>query len=831
MPMRFSRLTIMLAAIAIAAIMATPTHILGGHAPARRSSGGPPINIPAVKRFKLGHRHPESKYSDDNYSNPVSPDVDMSKVYQPDIKPDPFFETVKPTREQKARIEVLIEKISGVRSEDRRAKAALAVDELVKLGECAALKISQYAEGDDAQCAMYCLQVMDKAWLVRYQPILLHLLDTRAAIDKNLGQLAVDVLLRHVDSTATSGLLRVLLEENNPAFVKDVCRILWKCQTPDMWQKVFQIAGIKTEDTPDPNALMELREPAARDAIAGHFLKGADAAANAEVVIGRAKRPDANESLAAELCAVVLAWTPRPQDARALAAMRDSTSSEVAFYAAVGQARLGDVQCLPRLIANLESEQWNQRRDAELALLSLTGTRLNFDFSDDREGRIRGIVSWKNHQALKDAAAGADAVSEADGWKKVPMRFVTIPKPIDFSPDKAIAAFGSGDYQTPGLLEGRMKIITFVNGVARLPLLLSKGRTVLLKSDETKTAVSMATLEAVRGTPAFQPLVFAGKSTKPFNLELNYHNEAAVPVAYCLGEYDKASNTIALLRAGYFEGQFQGGYIRVYDDNNNGDFNDYGADAIQIAGRKYATLLSSTVELGGNFYELRINRPGTVCWLKPYKGALGTVVITPPKNLNTAHIQVQSGSRVLDVTAATSTPQRLPAGTYQIVHAVVGKPPSQAVITRGEQGFFEVQANKVTLHTFAEKLTLNFNPELRDECDICSLKSKYPVAKGGQVLKIDVPYVDDGRQHTYDHFNTELKNISVELFSPSGERLTGGSWQASDHGFMPYYYVLRPEKVVKGRYRAVLKLVLMPFGELVGEQFFEVDNALFAAKK
>jgi hypothetical protein len=177
-----------------------------------------------------------------------------------------------------------------------------------------------------------------------------------------------------------------------------------------------------------------------------------------------------------------------------------------------------------------------------------------------------------------------------------------------------------------------------------------------------------------------------------------------------------------------------------------------------------------------------------------------------------------------------NAPLTMPVGRYQIVHAAVAVASSRALITEGANGFFEVEANKVSEKAFANKLTVHVQPEVIDECDICALKSKYPVPKGGQVLKILVPFVEDGGMQTYGRFDSKLARITAECTAPSGRKLFSSAWSAAEDGFLPFYFVLQPKSMENGSYKISLKMDLAPFGQIKGEGSFSPPDTLIQVR-
>ena len=870
----WKRLTVVLACVLLLLLCGVElqTRLLAGHG---HSSGGgppPPVNGTAAGdravimgstqtgansvatgtnkgyRWGAGHGH---RYGETAYRAPVSPDKNEDQVnYEQRVKEDPFFERPHVPGAVKAVVDNLIEKMAGVHSEERKQKAEQSVDKLADMGEQASLKICEYAEGQDVPLSIYCLKVMDKAWFVRYEPILLNMLETRGDLPKDLGDAALGVFAKHADASTLSGLLHLMITEKNPAYVKDICPILWKLQTPALWRRVLKFGDAQVNGDKDMLSLMELREVDTQRKIARIFSaddKPAAAGNDDDISIGLARSGASDEMLSRQIAAMVVAWSARPELAKSIDAMAHDSDDTVTFYGLVAQAHLRNDQCLVPLIDYLGSERWDIRRDAEAGLSELTGTTLDYDFASVRAERVKGFSRWLSFARLKNASKDA-GYPASEGWKELTTHFVTEPRSVLFDTDTAFHALGEAgtDFLTPGVVEGRWESVPISNALGKLPLHLEQQTSMLFRVDVDKHIVSTAMVKdnAEQSQPVnFERILTAAMPTPttPVNLgnkqpcamlKLDYAPLPAAARAYSFATYEKSTRTVPYMRAGYVEATFDDVTFRVYDDDNNGDFNDYGSDAFQFAGQRYATLLSSTVNVGKQFFEFRISRSGDKMWVKPYEGALGSIHIKLPElnGFKAIDLQVQSGSRVFDITGAVNMPMPLPVGKYQIVHAAVAVASSRALVTEGPSGYFEVEANKVTEKSFADKLTVQVQPEVIDECDICSLKSKYPVPKGGQVLKIHVPHIDDGGQQTYGRFDSKLARVTVECSAPSGRKLFSSAWNPADDGFLPFYFVLPAKSMENGNYKITMKMDLAPFGQIKGEGSFSPPDGLIQVR-
>lgn len=114
-------------------------------------------------------------------------------------------------------------------------------------------------------------------------------------------------------------------------------------------------------------------------------------------------------------------------------------------------------------------------------------------------------------------------------------------------------------------------------------------------------------------------------------------------------------------------GKMEGVRVSFIDQNNNGRFDDYGADAVVIGAGRTASFLSKVVSVKGKLYTLEINADGSKISYAPYTGDVASIdfkVLTKGKVL-AAVLKSADGKLSFDVSRAGSK-MRLPAGSYGI---------------------------------------------------------------------------------------------------------------------------------------------------------------------
>ncbi len=121
----------------------------------------------------------------------------------------------------------------------------------------------------------------------------------------------------------------------------------------------------------------------------------------------------------------------------------------------------------------------------------------------------------------------------------------------------------------------------------------------------------------------------------------------------------------------YRYAMFKNTPIFLIDDNHDGYYDGYGADAMVVGRNRYASFLSQVVSIRGKLYQFKTNRPGTYVYLRPYTGKSGTLDLgrqfRARGRLGAA--VVKSGSLSFDAARATI----VPVGIYTFTWGAVWK--------------------------------------------------------------------------------------------------------------------------------------------------------------
>ena len=147
-------------------------------------------------------------------------------------------------------------------------------------------------------------------------------------------------------------------------------------------------------------------------------------------------------------------------------------------------------------------------------------------------------------------------------------------------------------------------------------------------------------------------------------------------------------------------GKIEGTKVCFIDQNNNGRFNDFGADAMVVGIGKTASFLSEVISVKGKLFALKINDDGSKVTYAPYSGATSTIdfkVLTKGKVL-AAVLRSTDGKFSFDVARAKHS-LTVPTATYTV-----------------HSGLLSFGGNKVSVRTGASKpiaLKIGENTEVR----------------------------------------------------------------------------------------------------------------------
>jgi hypothetical protein len=154
--------------------------------------------------------------------------------------------------------------------------------------------------------------------------------------------------------------------------------------------------------------------------------------------------------------------------------------------------------------------------------------------------------------------------------------------------------------------------------------------------------------------------------------------------------------------------------IMLLDQNGNGRFDDFGADAMVLGRGKVASFLSRVVPVDGKLFELDVTADGTGASLTPYVGPTGTLDLgtnfETKAKLRSVVLTSAQGDLSFELSGAVAAKEaiRLPAGEYRIYtgEVVLGK--SHAQLAAGRAKPLEVAAGGNTSFTWGGPVQAEF---------------------------------------------------------------------------------------------------------------------------
>lgn len=137
----------------------------------------------------------------------------------------------------------------------------------------------------------------------------------------------------------------------------------------------------------------------------------------------------------------------------------------------------------------------------------------------------------------------------------------------------------------------------------------------------------------------------------------------------------------------------------ILDQNGNGRFDDFGADALVIGRGKVASFLSRVVPVDGKLYELEVTPDGSGATLAPFTGPTGSLDLgsdfETKAKLRSVVLTSDKGDLSFELSGAVAAKQAvtLPAGHYSIHSGEVVLGKSHATLGPGRASGIEVPAD------------------------------------------------------------------------------------------------------------------------------------------
>ncbi len=149
-------------------------------------------------------------------------------------------------------------------------------------------------------------------------------------------------------------------------------------------------------------------------------------------------------------------------------------------------------------------------------------------------------------------------------------------------------------------------------------------------------------------------------------------------------------------RACYMQGDLGGTKLVLVDDNNNGTYDDYGADGLVVGND--ATFLSKIVAVDGKLHELKSDVLGEEVRLRPYDGPTGKIVTHFKGKESPQSLYVRGTAdktHNVFVRLDTKNAVKVPAGEYEFYFGLIrdgsGRNAKQCEIRKGKAKSFKVE--------------------------------------------------------------------------------------------------------------------------------------------
>ena len=167
-------------------------------------------------------------------------------------------------------------------------------------------------------------------------------------------------------------------------------------------------------------------------------------------------------------------------------------------------------------------------------------------------------------------------------------------------------------------------------------------------------------------------------------------------------------------RACFMKGRVAGQNFILIDDNNNGRYNDFGADAVLIGKNKEAGLLSSLIEIKGKYYELKINDVfGNTVQVREYQGPSGKIDVKSKlklKKLKPSFVTLADKKNDIYLTVSTrKKTSKVPVGNYELYLAVLT---DRIRVRHGTLPIIKVEADQVTTLEWGGPFKLDCEPKV-----------------------------------------------------------------------------------------------------------------------
>jgi hypothetical protein len=186
--------------------------------------------------------------------------------------------------------------------------------------------------------------------------------------------------------------------------------------------------------------------------------------------------------------------------------------------------------------------------------------------------------------------------------------------------------------------------------------------------------------EAVKGNAGYVKLEGKNSAGESFDYAVRFRNDGAKLWSWAPGHV--------------MQGKVRGTVMSFIDRNGNGRYDDLGQDAYTLGSERGAAYLSSVVNIGGDLFELEVDKTGATVKTRPYTGPTGTLTATIPTDIKGDLVAAvfTSGASSFNV-AGQAKGVKVPAGDYTFASGHVERGGESAAISRGRMESIEVAAD------------------------------------------------------------------------------------------------------------------------------------------
>jgi len=160
---------------------------------------------------------------------------------------------------------------------------------------------------------------------------------------------------------------------------------------------------------------------------------------------------------------------------------------------------------------------------------------------------------------------------------------------------------------------------------------------------------------------------------------------------------------------GVLSTSFKNREILVFDQNQNGRYDDYGQDAMIVGGGESACFLSRVINVGGDLFQFEITSDGRSAKISPFVGETGELDLVKQYSSNGKLVAavVKSGDTSFNVAASTE-PLKVPAGSYALAAGYTARGTESVWIKTGKMQPLEVKAGERSSRAWGAPVSAEF---------------------------------------------------------------------------------------------------------------------------